>query len=53
MCIKLIKDGTLKEVYHALSLLAEIFLCAPISTATVEREFSTANRILNDLYEID
>ncbi|CAF4893698.1 unnamed protein product, partial [Rotaria socialis] len=26
-----------------------IFLCAPISTATVERDFSTMNRILTDL----
>ncbi|CAF4105091.1 unnamed protein product [Rotaria sordida] len=49
MCITRIKDGTLKEVYPSLSLLAEIFLCAPISTATVEREFSTTNRILTDL----
>ena len=49
MCIKLIKDGTLKEVYPQLSLLAEIFLYAPISTATVERDFSTTNRILTDL----
>jgi hypothetical protein len=49
MSIKLTKDGTLKEVYPALSLLAKIFLCAPISTATVEREFSTENRILTDL----
>ena len=49
MCITLIKDGTLNEVYPALSLLAEIFLCAPISTATVRQEFPTANRILNNL----
>ena len=49
MCIKLIQDGTLKEVYPQLSLLSEIYLCAPISTATVEREFSTTNRILTDL----
>jgi hypothetical protein len=34
---------------HPLSLAAEIFLCAPISTATVERDFSTMNRILTDL----
>jgi hypothetical protein len=32
-----------------LSLAAEIFLCAPISTATVESDFSTMNRILTDL----
>ena len=49
MCIKLIQDGTLKEGYPQLSLLSEIFLCAPISNATVEREFSTTNRILADL----
>ncbi|CAF4688095.1 unnamed protein product [Rotaria sp. Silwood1] len=28
---------------------AEIFSCAPISTATVERDFSTMNRILTGL----
>lgn len=49
LCINLVQDGTLKEVYPQLSLAAEIFLCAPISTATVERQFSTTNRILTDL----
>jgi hypothetical protein len=32
-----------------LSLAAEIFLCEPISTAIVESDFSTMNRILTDL----
>ncbi|CAF4769083.1 unnamed protein product, partial [Rotaria magnacalcarata] len=36
-------------MYPQLSLVVEIFLCAPISTATVERDFSTMNRILTDL----
>ncbi len=35
--------------YPVGSVAAEIFLCAPISTATVERDFSTMNRILTDL----
>jgi len=37
-------------MYPQLSLAAEIFLCAPISTATVERDFSTMNRVLTDLW---
>ncbi|CAF1126357.1 unnamed protein product [Rotaria sordida] len=48
-CINLVKNGMLKDMYPQLSLAAEIFLCAPISTATVERDFSTMNRILTDL----
>lgn len=48
-CINLVKKGMIKEMYPQLSLAAEIFLCAPISTATVERDFSTMNRILTDL----
>ncbi len=48
-CINLVKNGILKEIYPQLSLAAEIFLCAPISTATVERDFSAMNRILCDL----
>ncbi|CAF4091810.1 unnamed protein product, partial [Adineta steineri] len=48
-CINLVKKGMLREMYPQLSLAAEIFLCAPISTATVERDFSTMNRILTDL----
>lgn len=48
-CIDLVKKGMLRQMYPQLSLAAEIFLCAPISTATVERNFSTMNRILNDL----
>ena len=36
-------------MYPQLSSAAEIFLCAPISTATVERDFSAMNRILTDL----
>jgi hypothetical protein len=38
-----------RDMYPQLSLAAEIFLYAPISTATVERDFSTMNRILTDL----
>ncbi|CAF4782683.1 unnamed protein product, partial [Rotaria socialis] len=38
-----------KDMYPQLSLAVEIFLRAPISTATVERDFSTMNRILTDL----
>ncbi|CAF3934367.1 unnamed protein product, partial [Rotaria sp. Silwood1] len=49
ICIKLVQDGMLKEIYPQLSLAAEIFLVAPISTATVERNFSTMNRILTKL----
>ncbi|CAF0870519.1 unnamed protein product [Didymodactylos carnosus] len=37
LCINLVQDETLKEVDPQLSLVAEIFPCAPISTATVER----------------
>jgi hypothetical protein len=48
-CINLVKNGMIRDMYPQLSLAAEIFLCAPISTATVERDFSTMNRILNDL----
>jgi hypothetical protein len=36
-------------MYPQLSLAAEIFLCASIITAAVERDFSTMNRILTDL----
>jgi hypothetical protein len=39
----------IRNMYPQLSLAAEIFLCAPISTETVERYFSTLNRILTDL----
>ncbi|CAF3139928.1 unnamed protein product [Rotaria sp. Silwood2] len=48
-CINLVKKGMIRTMYPQLSLAAEIFLCAPISTATVERDFSTMNRILNGL----
>jgi hypothetical protein len=48
-CINLVKNEILRDIYPQLSLVAEIFLCAPISTATVERDFSTMNRILTDL----
>ncbi|CAF4170764.1 unnamed protein product [Rotaria sp. Silwood2] len=48
-CINLVKNGMTREMYPQLSLAAEIFLCAPISTATTERDFSTMNRILTDL----
>ncbi len=48
-CINLVKNGMVRDMYPQLSLAAEIFLCAPISTATVERDFSTMNRILTDL----
>ncbi|CAF1383340.1 unnamed protein product [Rotaria magnacalcarata] len=49
VCMKLVQDGMLKNIYPQLSLAAEIFLIAPISTATVERDFSTMNRILTKL----
>ncbi|CAF3466629.1 unnamed protein product [Rotaria socialis] len=49
VCMKLVQDGMLKDIYPQLSLAAEIFLIAPISTATVERDFSTMNRILTKL----
>ena len=39
----------LGTIYPLLSLAAGIFLRAPISTATVERNFSTMNRILTGL----
>ncbi|CAF4915213.1 unnamed protein product, partial [Rotaria sp. Silwood1] len=48
-CINLVKKGMIRGIYPQLSLAAEIFLCAPISTATVERDFSTMNRILTGL----
>ena len=49
ICIKLVQNGVLKDVYPQLSLAAEIFLIALVSTATVERDFSAMNRILNKL----
>ena len=49
VCVMLVKDGMLKDIYPQLSLAAEIFLIAPISTATVERDFSTMNRVLTKL----
>ena len=48
-CIDLVKNGMIKDMYPQLSSAAELFLCVPISTATVERDFSTMNRILTDL----
>ncbi|CAF5015706.1 unnamed protein product, partial [Rotaria sp. Silwood1] len=33
-------NGMIRDMYPQLSLATEIFLCAPISTATVERDFS-------------
>ena len=48
-CINLVKYGMIRDMYPQLSLAAEIFLSAPVSTATVERDFSTMNRILSDL----
>ncbi|CAF5221328.1 unnamed protein product, partial [Rotaria magnacalcarata] len=48
-CIHLVKNGMTRDMYPQLSLAVEIFLCVPISTATVERDFSTMNRILTDL----
>ncbi|CAF1154196.1 unnamed protein product [Didymodactylos carnosus] len=48
-CTKLVKNGMTREMYPQLSIADEIFLCAPISTATVERDFSAMNRILTDL----
>lgn len=49
VCLKLVQNGMLKDIYPQLSLAAEIFLIAPISTATVERDFSTMNRVLTKL----
>lgn len=37
-------------MYPQLSLATQLFLCAPISTATVEHNFSTINRMLTDLW---
>ncbi|CAF3880912.1 unnamed protein product, partial [Rotaria sp. Silwood1] len=48
-CINLVKKGMMRDIYPQLSLAAEIFLCAPISTATMERDFSRMNRILTGL----
>ena len=48
-CINLVKYGMIRDMYPQLSLAAEIFLSAPANTATVERDFSTMNRILTDL----
>ncbi len=45
-CINLVKNGMIRDMYPQLSLAVEIFLCAPISTATVERDFGTMNRVL-------
>ena len=36
----------LKDTYPQLSLAAEIFLIASINRATVERDFSTMDRVL-------
>ena len=49
VCIRLVQNGLLKDIYPQLSLSAEIFLIAPISTAAVERNFSAMNRILTKL----
>jgi len=49
VCMKFVQNGILKDIYPQLSLAAEIFLIAPISTTTVERDFSTMNRILTKL----
>ncbi|UJR22121.1 hypothetical protein I4U23_025185 [Adineta vaga] len=49
VCVKLVKDSMLKNIYPQLSLAAEIFLIAPISTAAVERDFFTMNRVLTKL----
>ena len=49
ICMKLVQDGMLKGIYPQLSVAAEIFLVAPISTAAIERNFSTMNRILTKL----
>lgn len=49
VCTKLVQDGMLKDIYPQLSLASEMFLIAPISTATVERDFSVMNRILTKL----
>jgi hypothetical protein len=48
-CVNLVKNGITRDMYPHLSLAAEIFLCTPISAATVECDFSTMNRILTDL----
>ncbi|CAF3812239.1 unnamed protein product [Rotaria sp. Silwood1] len=37
----ILNNGMIRDMYPQLSLATEIFLCAPISTATVERDFST------------
>ena len=39
VCVKLVQDGVLKDIYPQLSLAAEIFLIASISTATMDGVF--------------
>ncbi|CAF3242397.1 unnamed protein product [Rotaria sp. Silwood2] len=48
-CINLVKNRMTRDIYPQLSLAAKVFLCAPISTVTIERDFSTMNRKLTDL----
>jgi hypothetical protein len=45
----LVKNGVIRDIFSQLSLATEICLYAPISTVTVERDFSTMKRILTDL----
>ena len=44
ICMMLVQDGMLKEIYPQLSLAAEVLLIASISTTTAEKIFSTMNR---------
>ncbi len=42
-CVNLVTNGITRDMYPYLSLAAEIFWCAAISRATVERDFNTMN----------
>lgn len=43
-CINFVKNRMMRDIYPQRSLAVEIFLYAPISTITVERDFNTTNR---------
>ncbi len=42
-CVNLVTNGITRDMYPHLSSAAEIFWCAPIIRATVERDFNTMN----------
>ncbi|UJR17973.1 hypothetical protein I4U23_004872 [Adineta vaga] len=49
VCVNLVQEGMMEDIYPQLLLSAEIFPIAPISTVIVERDFSTINRVLTKL----